>query len=187
MKKVLKNPIFMFILGSIIFGGIGVFASEIFAADIKYKNTNVKSAIDDLYAISDMDLPNSQTYSNFITNSTREVNNIISLNDLGKGDYICSSYYAASSWEPSSTRGTISTVAYEITGCSISDEYDVNGHWNAANDSVSGSVYTSTMTRDVRFYCKIEDNDTDLSINYKPSSRATQCSVSLYLSCTKVK
>ena len=56
MKKILKNPLFSFILGSIIFGGIGtVFAYSILAEDVGYtpKDTtwevdNVSDAIDDL-------------------------------------------------------------------------------------------------------------------------------------------
>ena len=63
MKKIIKNPIFTFILGSLIFGGIvGVSAYTIFANDIGYTPkdstwkksngediTNVSDAIDELY------------------------------------------------------------------------------------------------------------------------------------------
>jgi hypothetical protein len=57
MKKIIKNPIFTFILGALIFGGIvGVSAYTIFANDIGYtpkdsswEVDNVKDAIDDLY------------------------------------------------------------------------------------------------------------------------------------------
>ena len=63
MKKIIKNPIFTFILGALIFGGIvGVSAYTIFANDIGYTPndttwkksngediTNVKDAIDELY------------------------------------------------------------------------------------------------------------------------------------------
>ena len=63
MKKIIKNPIFTFILGAVIFGGIvGVSAYTIFANDIGYTPkdstwkksngediTNVKDAIDELY------------------------------------------------------------------------------------------------------------------------------------------
>jgi len=64
MKKIIKNPIFTFILGALIFGGIvGVSAYAIFANDIGYTPkdttwkksngediTNVKDAIDELYS-----------------------------------------------------------------------------------------------------------------------------------------
>ena len=64
MKKIIKNPIFTFILGALIFGGIvGVSAYTIFANDIGYTPkdstwkksngediTNVKDAIDELYS-----------------------------------------------------------------------------------------------------------------------------------------
>ena len=49
MKKIIKNPIFTFILGAIIFGSIGVLASNILAQDVTYGNTNVKLALDVLY------------------------------------------------------------------------------------------------------------------------------------------
>ena len=64
MKKIIKNPIFTFILGALIFGGIvGVSAYTILANDIGYTPkdstwkksngediTNVKDAIDELYS-----------------------------------------------------------------------------------------------------------------------------------------
>ena len=64
MKKIIKNPIFTFILGSLIFGGIvGVSAYTIFANDIGYTpkdstwkksdGTNIENvgdAIDELYS-----------------------------------------------------------------------------------------------------------------------------------------
>lgn len=57
MRKIIKNPIFTFILGALIFGGIiGVSAYTILANDIGYtpkdstwEVDNVKDAIDDLY------------------------------------------------------------------------------------------------------------------------------------------
>ena len=63
MKKIIKNPIFTFILGALIFGGIGVVSAyTILANDIRYTPkdttwkkssgediTNVQDAIDELY------------------------------------------------------------------------------------------------------------------------------------------
>ena len=51
MKKVLKNPIFTFIIGAIIFSGITlVIATTVSSHDVTYKNTTVEDAIDDLYS-----------------------------------------------------------------------------------------------------------------------------------------
>lgn len=58
MKKIIKNPILTFVLGALIFGGIGVVSAyTILASDIGYtpKDTtwevdNVEDAIDDLYS-----------------------------------------------------------------------------------------------------------------------------------------
>lgn len=50
MKKLFKNPIFTFILGAVLFGTIGVYASSILnAEDVVYNDTNVKTALDELY------------------------------------------------------------------------------------------------------------------------------------------
>ena len=50
MKKVLKNPIFTFIIGAILFSGITlVVATTVSSHDVTYKNTTVEDAIDDLY------------------------------------------------------------------------------------------------------------------------------------------
>ena len=57
MKRIIKNPIFMFILGAVIFGGIGVvYAYVATASDVSYSPSdtswnvsNVKTALDDLY------------------------------------------------------------------------------------------------------------------------------------------
>ena len=56
MKKIIKNPVFMFILGSIIFGSIGIVSAyTILAKDVGYtpkdttwKVNNVEDAINDL-------------------------------------------------------------------------------------------------------------------------------------------
>ena len=59
MKKIFKNPIFMFILGIVLTSGIAVTASQLFATSVKYEPswtksngdsiTNVSEAIDDVY------------------------------------------------------------------------------------------------------------------------------------------
>ena len=47
--KILKKPIFMFLLGVFAVGTIGVVAVNINANDINYGNGTVKDALDDLY------------------------------------------------------------------------------------------------------------------------------------------
>ena len=71
MKRMIKNPIFAFILGAIIFGGIGtVVAATILAKDVSYtpkdttwKVDNVKDAIDDLYTKANKEILNKFTIS----------------------------------------------------------------------------------------------------------------------------
>ena len=50
MKKLFKNSIFTFVLGLIIAGSIGVYATLSYeASQITYKTTTLDHAIDDLY------------------------------------------------------------------------------------------------------------------------------------------
>ena len=60
MKKILKNPIFTFIIGLVLAGTIGVVASNISASNISYGNTTLDRAMDDLYT-------KASTYKNLST------------------------------------------------------------------------------------------------------------------------
>ena len=54
MKMFLKSRIFAFVLGSVIFGSIGVYAaSQILASDISYRDGTVENALNDLYSKAD--------------------------------------------------------------------------------------------------------------------------------------
>lgn len=73
MKKLIKNPLFTFILGAIICGTTGVIASNLMASNIAYtpkdktwKVTNVEAAINDLYSKSG----GSMLTQNIILNTT---------------------------------------------------------------------------------------------------------------------
>ena len=49
MKKIFKSRIFLVIICGIIFTSIGVFADNLLASNVTYKNTTVDAAINDLY------------------------------------------------------------------------------------------------------------------------------------------
>ena len=50
MRKILNSKIFYFMLGAIIFGSIGVYASALISSsDVTYNNVTAKEALDDLY------------------------------------------------------------------------------------------------------------------------------------------
>ena len=103
MKKFLKSRLLAFILGAIIFGSVGVLASQIFARDISYGNTNVESALNDLYSkanediISKLSLTTSFEYSVGVRTGPKTM----SIN-VGSGSYLIvfSSSYAwnSGSW-----------------------------------------------------------------------------------------
>lgn len=72
MKKNIKVGVISFILGAIIFGGIGVFATlNLTAASVTYDNTTVELALDDLYT-------KATTYKNLSTATTAGANDILS-------------------------------------------------------------------------------------------------------------
>lgn len=49
MKRILKSRILLVIVTAVVFGSIGVFANNILASNITYKNTTVEAALDELY------------------------------------------------------------------------------------------------------------------------------------------
>ena len=63
MKKNIKFIIIGIIIGGLLFTGVGVLASQIFARDVSYGNTNVESALDDLYSKAN----NNSVFSEFIS------------------------------------------------------------------------------------------------------------------------
>ena len=65
--KIVKNPIFTFIIGLII-AGTCVFAYTYNASDIGYGNTNVADAIDDLYTTQNTTVTNLQSQNSTLTN-----------------------------------------------------------------------------------------------------------------------
>ena len=50
MKHKIKYILIGIVIGSLLFTGIGVIAAQLFAEDIIYNNTNVESALNDLYS-----------------------------------------------------------------------------------------------------------------------------------------
>lgn len=91
MKKIFKNPFFTFILGSLIFGGIGVvYAYSIFANDIGFEPnnsswnvSNVKDALDDLYKLKS----GSQVYEKLFNNNKYTLHNDYKIKKDSNNDY----------------------------------------------------------------------------------------------------
>lgn len=77
MKKIIKNNIFGFILGGLIFGCVGAYAAVQYnAADIIYKDkTTVKTALDDLYDKSSVITKDAATF-------LKKTNHSVSRNDM---------------------------------------------------------------------------------------------------------
>ena len=96
--KIIKNNIFGFIVGSLLFGGIGVCAAAIASSSVAYDNknsgspaNNVKEALDDLYVMAD---DGKEKIANAITNKGVETSKEDSfdtmasnINNILGGDY----------------------------------------------------------------------------------------------------
>ena len=82
MKRFIKNNLFGFVIGTIIFGSIGVYATHKYQAkDISYKDTDVESAVNDLYgrvngSVSKLSKSENFNNSNYFS-STATDNNLI--------------------------------------------------------------------------------------------------------------
>ncbi len=60
-KKIIVSNVFSFILGAIIFGCIGAYAATLISAsEVQYKDTNVSSALNDLYEKSNQSTENNE-------------------------------------------------------------------------------------------------------------------------------
>ena len=114
MRKVLKNPIFTFIIGLVLAGTIGVVASNISASNVSYGNTTLDRAMDDLYT-------RASTYKNLSTTTDVTANKL--LNGIkaynSDGTLVTGSmkiFTPADSYTPTSESQTISTGGKYLNG-----------------------------------------------------------------------
>lgn len=169
MKNLIKNPLLSFILGSIIFGGLGsVVAYNLKANQITYtpKDTtwnvnNVEDAINDLKSNWEP-LFGSAIYNSsagdMITTRTTSL-------DLAKGKYLVIINYAQA-WP-----GELAEVAKEsdlsLTCKNNNCEYKrLTGYYNGGHATgKSGTIYISMYTIYNLFYVNVKENDT-ISFSY---------------------
>ena len=185
MKKVFKNPIFTFVLGIILTSTIIVFADNILASSITYKeNSTVEEAIDDLYT-------KATTYKNLST-TTNALSGDLLLNKTAydnNGNLITgsiSTFTPSSSYTPTTNSQTLQTSGKyldgDITINPIPSNYQIlNGTANISSDKIlsgysafdnSGTLVNGNLSTNCVNGNKVVTNDITTGmelVNFTPS------------------
>lgn len=180
MKRVLKSRVFFFVLGLIIAGSIGVYATMA-ASSITYNNTTVDLALDDLYNNLDskMVLNTFGTPLYTYSQGDRLASRTVSLSNLSVGKYLVFYSVGTGYTGGSPTYGEqLSTGSFSCTSsnCDISI---LSGYHTAqkASTPISGtSAYISVDARtNVAIVNIREDNDTlNLVLTATANSKVAQ-------------
>ena len=195
MKRVIKNNLLGFILGAIIFGSIGVYASSYIAKDISFTPkdsawkksngediTTVKDALDDLYE----NRSNIELFTNLVSfSSSSNGNQLVSLENLNKGNYVCN-HLLSSSWVSGTANYTSNNtlaVEYEINGCDNLDIIKQDAKAQGAKTNV-GDIYSVISNRFTYFNCRLDENGS-ISVKTKHTGSDTVPDSSS-LSCYKI-
>ena len=171
MKKVFKSRIFAFVLGSLIFGSIGVVSAyTIFANDIGYtpKDTtwevdNVKDAIDDLYTKSKNKV--SEIGENIVVSNYTGTRDIISTKlKLKEGTYLCNSTYSNATTESSTSFFGNSSQMNIVSDCDNYIEIN-NFHKCQSADAATRDIIEDICMVGNTFICKI-NNEKEINFSY---------------------
>ena len=187
MKKIIKNNVLGFILGAIIFSGITVYATSYLAKDVTYKDTNVETALNDLYDnLSNID--GTEKYYNSVYSSIRYATNSVTL-EVPKGKYICNATYAASSANTTQSKheDTISTHSYEIEGCSEKNIISSSIKSQFAQAIFQGSYYNGFILGNINFICETNDtSNINVSFNIEGITSNNFISTGREIICNKI-
>ena len=122
--RILKSRVFIFLLGAIIFGGIGVYASTFMAKDITFSSSkdnwqagNVEEALDDLYCMAkEKQEVIKFTASNVsvVANTGNKIGSLI----LNRGTYLATAYasYQGNDLRYHLSLGDYNSSAYDNKG-----------------------------------------------------------------------
>lgn len=178
MKRIIKNPIFTFILG-ILICGVGVYAANTYSADsIDYttdKNNevkNVKMALDDLYGkkITFGEASYSNTMSSYSTTSQRHSQ------ELTKGKYLVLLIDDGALFE-NSTVSTSGTSNYELkclsNNCDIT-ELSNKYYYRTGTSKFSGVNYYITVSNtNILYYVEITDDSDTIYFDFSAGGTYT--------------
>ena len=184
MKNNIKIMI-AFVLGALIFGGIGVYAAiKIQADEIGYKDGTVEAALNDLYDKADGKL--GQTYSSFNFGHERLTNMSTTINQLPKGKYLCYANYSAASRiaDEANYESSGNSTVINVSGCdSISDvkkHFDVYGGATTINNG-----YNLIQDQKYIFECNL-DSAKNVSVSHS-STAANWLPWTFSLDCTSIE
>lgn len=181
--KLFKNPIFMFILGGIIFTTVSVYANfKIQADEIEYSNgVSVKDKIDDLYTgIDNM----GKTYKSNITKVNGQPNSIATIINLDTGKYICNSNYIQP-FTTSTIRDKTQEFSPIIDGCNNYYIVEKNAH-NKSGVVQDNGIYSAVLYGNINFTCDIT-TASNVTITLVSSNSYDENLAMLNLICNKIK
>ena len=161
MKKLLKNSIFTFILGGLVFGSFGVLATISYQANqIIYNNTPLNEVLDDLYDRTDneitiTDSAYDETLSVISSDNRRQ--NI----ELTKGRWIVT-FVRSSSWNRNAETNSTANSSYSLV-CSNGNtvttltgkSYQKSGTSPVNNSYITGRIFENMYIANIN-----NDNDT---------------------------
>lgn len=176
MKRILKNPVFTFILGAIIFSTIsvlavtGINASQISYIDSNNNETTVDLVLDDLYSRA-----NKVYTSSDITAATDQGDGQSTRTQsitLNKGKYIITANGALGWPSTGSTSKSINASTGNISctnNCTIRVIY---GHYNephSSNPSTSNNTYNTIGIHTYTYYVVVTADNTSVTVQQTTS------------------
>ncbi len=144
MKKLIKNPIFMFILGAIIFSSITVIATNIVASDVTYSDTTVDAALDNLYSKAKPTYTGNITFTPSDTIQTILTNNKVMTSDI--------------------TINAIPSTYKNLTTTTDVDSSKLLGGVKAYSND--GELITGNLSTDCVYSSYVKAANTQLNINF---------------------
>ena len=199
----MKKYLIGFILGAVIFGSIGVLASNIMASSVTYNNTTVDRALDTLYTTQTTNITNLTNQISSLTEENSElqeqlenleeeqallksedVYSNLSYNNtrqttntatisLNKGNYVC--FYAGSVATNTTTKNMRYTDTFDlpITGCNSSNILKNDFIGTGGSTAYSGSSYFNSNNYLQIFSCTVNSNNTNVSVQLSTTQNAT--------------
>ncbi len=185
MKRVIKNNIWGFIIGILVCGVVGVSAYTLLAKDIGYKDTNVESALNDLYDKANH-YGTGETYSNYVAYGTRPATSVVTL-DLLAGSYLCN-VSASVAYGGSEDENHAIDNNTTISGCDSYHEENKFARIKQTTSITNGTGY-KTLLYSLSFSCKVNTNKTITSsmANYTGENQWAEWQSNLnQITCTKI-
>lgn len=184
MKKILKNPLFMFVLGMLVMAGISFGVYALSANQIAYNNTTVKDALDDLYE-NTYDFDN--VTSEFNVSQGTNIRRTASLN-LSEGEYLV---YA--NIDQGASRSDV--VESTVQDYNINLNYDANNaeckvlsgkHIRSRATALFGSQYLENLMWHSAYLCTI-NTATTISVSNFQTGTYNVTTSSVFLDAIKIK